>query len=72
MGLKQIYIPSLRVRGTYIEELGGESDRVLYPGEAFELDLSEKDFENKEDYHSTWIAVTNAVKKKLNEASGEH
>ena len=65
MGLKQIYIPFLRVRGTYIEELGGASDRVLYPGEAFELDISEKDFENKEDYHNTWIAVTKAVKKKL-------
>jgi hypothetical protein len=70
MGLKQIYIPSLKVKGTYIEEIGGENDRVLYPGKPFDLELSQEDFETEEDYHSTWIAVTRAVKKKLkNEAS---
>jgi hypothetical protein len=65
MGLKQIYIPSLKVKGTYIEEIGGENDRVLYPGKTFELELSQEDFESEEDYHNTWIAVTKAVKKKL-------
>lgn len=65
MGLKQIYIPSLKVRGTYIEEIGGEHDKVLYPGQTFELELSQEDFENEEDYHTTWIAVTRAVKKRL-------
>lgn len=70
MGLKQIYIPSLKVKGTYIEEIGGENDRVLYPGKTFELALTQEDFETEEDYHNTWIAVTRAVKKKLkNETS---
>lgn len=65
MGLKQIYIPTLKVKGTYIEEIGGENDKVLYPGQTFELDLKQEDFESEEDYHNTWIAVTRAVKKKL-------
>jgi len=65
MGLKQIYIPTLKVKGTYIEEIGGENDKVLYPGKTFELDLKQEDFESEEDYHNTWIAVTRAVKKKL-------
>jgi hypothetical protein len=70
MGLKQIYIPSLKVKGTYIEEIGGDKDRVLYPGQPFELELTQEDFESEEDYHNTWIAITRAVKKKLkNEAS---
>lgn len=70
MGLKQIYIPTLKVKGTYIEEIGGENDKVLYPGQTFELGLTQEDFESEEDYHNTWIAVTRAVKKKLkNEAS---
>jgi hypothetical protein len=65
MGLKQIYIPTLRVRGTYIEELGGADDLLLYPGKSFELELCEEDFENAEDYHTVWIAATQAVRKKL-------
>lgn len=65
MGLKQIYIPTLKVKGTYIEEIGGENDKVLYPGQTFEMDLKQEDFESEEDYHNTWIAVTRAVKKKL-------
>jgi hypothetical protein len=70
MGLKQIYIPALNVKGTYIEEIGGENDKVLYPGKVFELTLAQEDFETEEDYHNTWIAVTRAVKKKLkNETS---
>jgi len=65
MGLKQIYIPSLRVKGTYIEEIGSTQDRVLYPGKTVDLELNQADFDNEEDYHNTWIAVTRAVKKKL-------
>jgi hypothetical protein len=65
MGLKQIYIPTLKVKGTYIEEIGGAGDKVLYPGKSFELELAQEDFENEEDYHNTWIAITRAVKKRL-------
>jgi len=62
---KQIYIPSISVNGSFMEEIGGGDDKVVYPGVAFEVELSAEDFENSEDYHATWISITRAVKAKL-------
>jgi len=63
---KQIYIPELFVKGTYIEEVGAAQDKVVYPGAEFNIALTMKDFENPEDYHTVWIAITKAIKSKLN------
>ena len=65
---KQVFIPSIKITGTYLEELGAEGDRILYPGGAFDITLTSEDFENPEDYHAVWIAITKAVKKKLQNA----
>jgi hypothetical protein len=65
MVIKQIYIPSLNVKGTYIEEIGGGKDKVIYPGKSLEVELTIDDFENAEEYHNTLIAITRAVKNKL-------
>jgi hypothetical protein len=62
---KQIYIPNLGISGNFIEELGSAGDRLIYPGKQFSVTLSEEDFENPEDYHTTWINITKAVKSKL-------
>jgi hypothetical protein len=62
---KQIYIPSLVIKGSYVEEIGSAENRVVYPGEPFELTLSAEDFKNSEDYHTVWISLTKAVKEKL-------
>lgn len=62
---KQIYIPNLSIKGSFVEEIGGSDDRVVYPGEKFEIDLSADDFSNPEEYHTTWINITRAVKAKL-------
>ena len=62
---KQIYIPSLVVKGSYVEELGTQEDRIVYPGQKFDLSISAEDFESAEDYHTTWINITRAVKSKL-------
>jgi hypothetical protein len=63
---KQIYIPSLRVDGSFVEEVGGTDDRVVYPGEAFTSTISAADFSDPEEYHTVWIAITRAVRNKLN------
>jgi hypothetical protein len=63
---KQIYIPNLHVNGTFIEEVGATQDKVVYPGAVFDVKLTMEDFENPEDYHTVWIAITKAVKAKLN------
>jgi hypothetical protein len=63
---KQIYIPSIFIKGAFIEEVGGGAEKVTYPGNAFETCLSSEDFESSEDYHNTWINITRAVKHKLN------
>jgi len=65
---KQIYIPDLNIKGTFIEEVGAEGNRVVYPGTYFDVKLGKEDFENQEDYHSVWIAITKAVKAKLDNA----
>jgi hypothetical protein len=62
---KQIYIPSISIKGYYVEEVGAEKDRVVYPGGFFDVNLDIEDFENTEDYHAAWIALTRAVKNKL-------
>jgi hypothetical protein len=66
---KQIYIPSLVVKGSYVEELGSQEDRIVYPGKKFDLSLSAEDFDSLEDYHTTWINITRAVKSKLKKAN---
>jgi hypothetical protein len=68
---KQIYIPIINIKGSYVEEIGGTEDRVVYPGTPFDIDLCMEDFENREEYHTTWINITRAVKTKLakNEAN---
>ncbi len=48
-----------------MEEVGGAQDRIVYPGEEFELNLSANDFSDPEEYHTTWISITRAVKTKL-------
>lgn len=62
---KQVYIPELHIKGSFIEELGSEVDKLIYPGGPFEMTLTAEDFDDQEAYHSTWIAVTKAVKNKL-------
>jgi hypothetical protein len=62
---KQIYIPSISIKGYYVEEVGAEKDRVVYPGGFFDVELDIEDFQNLEDYHTVWIALTRAVKTKL-------
>lgn len=62
---KQVYIPALKIKGTFIEEVGQEGERTMYPGKEFTLDLAVDDFDSEEDYHTVWIAITKAVKKKL-------
>ena len=62
---KQIYIPSVQIKGSYVEEVGGADDRVVYPGIPFDISLAAEDFENAEEYHTTWINITRAVKAKL-------
>jgi len=73
---KQIYIPSVSIKGAFIEEVGGGPEKITYPGEVFETSLSSEDFDNLEDYHNTWINLTRAVKNKLsknaNESSKKH
>ncbi len=68
---KQIYIPAINIKGYYVEEVGGGEDRVVYPGKSFDLSLDINDFQDPEEYHTTWIALTRAVKAKLiNDATG--
>lgn len=68
---KQIYIPRINIKGYYVEEVGGGEDRVVYPGKSFDLSLDINDFEDSEEYHTVWIALTRAVKAKLiNDATG--
>jgi hypothetical protein len=62
---KQIYIPAISIKGYYVEEVGAEKDRVVYPGGFFDVELDIEDFQNLEDYHTAWIALTRAVKTKL-------
>jgi hypothetical protein len=64
--MKKVYIPNLNVCGTFIEEIGTETDKTLYPGTSFEICLSQEDFENSEEYHTVWISLTKAAQKKLN------
>lgn len=63
---KQIYIPFIVVKGSFIEELGSTDNRVIYPGKSFEITLDLNDFKDSEDYHKAWISITKAVKEKLN------
>jgi hypothetical protein len=63
--MKKIYIPELKVRGNFLEELGTSSENTLYPGDFFEVSLAKDDFENEEDYHTVWINLTKAAQKKL-------
>jgi hypothetical protein len=63
---KQVYIPSISIHGSFVEEIGGEQDKTIYPGGEFNLDLSANDFSDAEEYHRTWISITRAVKTKLN------
>jgi hypothetical protein len=65
MQAKQIYIPSLKIKGTYLEEIGGEKEKITYPGKSIEVELTAEDFLSEEDYHSAWIIITRAVQKKL-------
>jgi hypothetical protein len=62
---KQVYIPAIIVKGSYIEEIGGTQDKIVYPGKKFDLTISAEDFESIEDYHTTWINITRAVKAKI-------
>jgi hypothetical protein len=62
---KQIYIPEITIRGSFMEEIGSVGDKILYPGPTFDISLSADDFENAEEYHTTWISITRAVKTKL-------
>lgn len=62
---KQIYIPTISIKGSYVEEIGGSDDRVIYPGIPFDISLSAEDFQNPEEYHTVWINITRAVKTKL-------
>jgi hypothetical protein len=62
---KQVYIPNISIKGSFVEEVGGTQDRIVYPGEEFELNLSANDFSDPEEYHTTWISITRAVKTKL-------
>jgi hypothetical protein len=62
---KQIYIPSINIKGSFMEEIGGAEDKIAYPGDSFDISLSLEDFQNSEEYHTTWINITRAVKAKL-------
>ena len=48
-----------------MEEIGATEDKIVYPGPGFDINLSCEDFENPEEYHTTWINITRAVKAKL-------
>jgi hypothetical protein len=63
--IKQIYIPAISIQGSFVEEIGGGEDKIVYPGAQFNISLSAEDFENSEEYHATWINLTRAVKAKL-------
>jgi hypothetical protein len=68
---KQIYIPTIKVSGSFMEEIGSSDDRIFYPGEDFSTELKPEDFKDVEEYHSVWIILTRAVKLKLaNHATG--
>ena len=62
---KQIYIPELRITGSYVEEVGTDTDKIIYPGKSFDVTLTAEDFTNAEDYHTIWLALSKAVKNKL-------
>lgn len=62
---KQIYIPEINIKGTFVEEIGGSEDKIMYPGTSFDISLSAEDFSNQEEYHTTWINLTRAVKSKI-------
>lgn len=68
---KQVYIPSLKIVGSFMEEIGGTADRVIYPGNPFSVELSSEDFKDPEEYHTVWIAITKAVKLKLSKDAPE-
>ena len=63
---KQIYIPELRIVGSYVEEVGNDTDKIIYPGKSFDVTITAEDFTNPEDYHTIWLALSKAVKNKLN------
>ena len=65
MAAKQVYIPKINLTGTYIEELGTATDKICYPGSTFSVEICLEDFEDKEEYHTAWIAITKAAQKKL-------
>lgn len=65
MSVKQVYIPNLTVSGTFVEEIGSAEDKVCYPGSLFSVDICLEDFDDPEDYHRVWIALTKATQKKL-------
>jgi hypothetical protein len=62
---KQIYIPAISIKGSFVEEVGGADDKIMYPGPVFDISLSSEDFQDSEEYHTTWINITRAVKTKL-------
>jgi hypothetical protein len=62
---KQIYIPKISITGSYVEEIGSQEERLIYPGTPFDITLSAEDFANPEEYHTVWINITRAVKTKL-------
>jgi len=63
---KQIYISKINISGSFVEEIGGGLDRIMYPGASFDISLTAEDFNNTEEYHNIWISITRAVKSKLN------
>jgi hypothetical protein len=69
--MKKIYIPNLEICGNYIEEIGTDKDKTLYPGGTFSLNLEKEDFEDSEEYHTVWIALTKAAQKKLQNGTSE-
>jgi hypothetical protein len=62
---KQIFIPAINIKGSFMEEIGGAEDKIAYPGESFDISLSLEDFQNPEEYHTTWNNKPRAVKTKL-------
>jgi hypothetical protein len=55
-----------------MEEIGSTEDKVMYPGVPFDVTLSAEDFQNPEEYHTTWINITRAVKTKLSKNATSH
>jgi len=64
---KQIYIPGVSIKGSFMEFNGTLDNGNCYAGDPFEVFIERSDFtpEEAEDYHRYSIILTRVARRKL-------